>query len=150
MENCIVKHVIWGRGRIESKDGRYIKVLFDNPEIGEKTFVYPSAFAKYITYEDKDCQAKVEEEIREISREAEEKAVNAERARIAAAIAAQEKEKNLLSKKKKAIAYSRKRAERLRMKPAQDDDLDSEVIRGSDAYIADDDILSEKKTNKSS
>lgn len=124
MEGCIVKHIIWGQGRILSKNEKYIKVLFDDPDIGERTFVYPGAFSKYITYEDEKCQAEVEEELKRLRREdaAQAAALERERAAAAAAAAGHEHEKSLLIKKKKAMAYSRKRAEKLRVKTVREDD----------------------------
>lgn len=48
-ENLHVKHKTFGLGTIVLKDGKYIKVKF---EIGEKNFVYPDAFEKFLTLED--------------------------------------------------------------------------------------------------
>ena len=66
MKNCVVNHIVWGQGKIQSLNERYIKVLFDNPEVGEKTFVYPDAFSKYIRYEDKEYQEQVENKLQQI------------------------------------------------------------------------------------
>jgi ATPase subunit of ABC transporter with duplicated ATPase domains len=115
MKNCVVNHIVWGQGKIQSLNERYIKVLFDNPEVGEKTFVYPDAFSKYIRYEDKEYQEQVENKLQQIRMEAEERAALEEKERRAAA-EQRKNEKKLQSMKRRAIAYSRKRAERLRAK----------------------------------
>ncbi|MGI6167782.1 MAG: hypothetical protein ACOYIA_06585 [Eubacteriales bacterium] len=115
MANCIVNHIVWGQGKILSVSDRYIKVLFDDPEVGEKTFVYPDAFSKYIRYEDEECQRQVEEKLSQIKKEVEERAALAERERQAAAeLRKNEKKRQMM--KRRAIAYSRKRAERLKVR----------------------------------
>ena len=48
-ENLQVRHKTFGLGTIVSKDGKYIKVKFDN---AEKNFVYPDSFEKFLTLED--------------------------------------------------------------------------------------------------
>lgn len=140
MSNCVVNHIVWGRGIIQSRSEKYIKVLFDNPAVGEKTFVYPDAFSKYITYEDKECQATVEGELKQLSKYAEEQAAIAEKERLAAAAALREKEKSMVTLRKKAIAYSRKRAEKLRVKL---DDKAEEQMSDTRDDISRDDAYSE-------
>lgn len=122
MSNCVVKHIVWGRGTITTRNEKYIKILFDDPVIGEKTFIYPDAFSKYITYEDKECQTEVEGELNLLSKCAEEQAVKAEKDRLAAVAAVREKERNMITMRKKAMAYSRKRAAKLKVKT--DDKID--------------------------
>jgi len=116
MSNCVVKHIVWGRGVINARSEKYIKVLFDDPAVGEKTFVYPDAFSKYITYEDKECQTEVEGELKLLIKYAEEQALKAEKDRLAVIAAVREKERNMVTMRKKAMAYSRKRAEKLKVK----------------------------------
>lgn len=120
MANCNVTHIIWGHGRIIFKDEKYVKVMFDDHAVGEKTFVYPDAFSKYIKYEDKECQRIIEGEIKAIYDAQAEKSERLRKERLTAAAAMIEKEKNILSKKKKAMAYSRKRAEKLRAKSSKE------------------------------
>ncbi len=140
MSNCVVNHIVWGRGIIQSRSEKYIRVLFDNPAVGEKTFVYPDAFSKYITYEDKECQDRVDGELKQISKYAEEQAAIAEKERLAAAAALREKEKSMVTLRKKAIAYSRKRAEKLRVKL---DDKSEDQIGDTRDDISRDDAYSE-------
>ncbi len=116
MSDCIVNHIVWGRGVIQSSNEKYIKVLFDDPEVGEKTFVYPDAFSKYLAYEDKKCQTEIESRIKKIQKQAEEEVARYEKERLEAINARREHEKNLIAMRKKAMAYSRKRAEKLRVK----------------------------------
>ena len=51
-----VVHKIFGRGVIVLADTRYFAVRFENPEIGEKKFLFPQAFDVMITFEDGDLQ----------------------------------------------------------------------------------------------
>ena len=48
-ENLQVRHKTFGLGTVVSKDGKYIKVKFDNVE---KNFVYPDSFEKFLTLAD--------------------------------------------------------------------------------------------------
>lgn len=49
LENLQVKHKAFGVGCIVESQGKYIKVKFD---VGEKTFVYPDIFEKFLTLAD--------------------------------------------------------------------------------------------------
>ena len=48
-ENLEVRHKTFGLGTITAKDGKYIKVKFENVE---KNFVYPDSFEKFLTLAD--------------------------------------------------------------------------------------------------
>lgn len=48
-ENLSVRHKTFGLGTIIAKDGKYIKVKFEN---AEKNFVYPDSFEKFLTLAD--------------------------------------------------------------------------------------------------
>ena len=48
-ENLAVKHKAFGPGTVISSEGKYIKVRFS---VGDKTFVYPDIFEKFLTLED--------------------------------------------------------------------------------------------------
>lgn len=121
-----INHVTWGAGTVVYEDGKYIRIIFDNAEIGEKTFVYPDAFDKYLTYADHSLQVEVEEKLCSIKKISDARAAEAEKVRKEAAAVALEKEKSTLAKRKKALAYSRKRAEKLKVKrPAEDSADDS-------------------------
>lgn len=48
-ENLQVRHKTFGLGTVVAKDGKYIKVKFDN---AEKNFVYPDSFEKFLTLAD--------------------------------------------------------------------------------------------------
>jgi hypothetical protein len=41
MTGNTVNHIRFGHGFITAAAGQHIKVLFDKPDIGEKTFLYP-------------------------------------------------------------------------------------------------------------
>ena len=57
-----VKHIVFGLGTITSFDGKCILVEF---AAGEKKFVYPTAFEKFIKAEDPDIQSRIVKEIQE-------------------------------------------------------------------------------------
>ena len=48
-DNLQVKHKAFGVGTVVATDGKYMTVRFDN---GEKKFVYPDSFEKYLTLAD--------------------------------------------------------------------------------------------------
>lgn len=58
--NCSVRHLSWGKGTVREKKDSYIKISFS---VGEKQFVYPDAFEKFLKCEDTDVQNHIEEEI---------------------------------------------------------------------------------------
>ena len=58
--NCSVKHISWGIGTVTEQKENYIKISFP---IGEKQFVYPDAFEKFLKCEDTSMQGQIEEEI---------------------------------------------------------------------------------------
>ena len=53
-----VRHKVFGHGQITGIDDAYLIVQF---ACGEKRFVFPDAFANFLTFEDGDAQAQVEE-----------------------------------------------------------------------------------------
>lgn len=59
--NEILTHKMFGKGRIIKHQDNYISVSF---EIGEKTFVYPSAFESFLTLENKAIHGEVLNEIK--------------------------------------------------------------------------------------
>ena len=72
-ENLQVRHKTFGLGTVVAKDGKYIKVKFDN---AEKNFVYPDSFEKFLTLADGTV---TDEIIADLA------VTNAEKARILAA-----------------------------------------------------------------
>ena len=109
-----VEHIIWGAGYIEYRDERYVRIVFDNTDIGKRTFVWPDAFGKFLRYEDNDLQSAVESELRERERAAYE-ANEKERQKQLEAAAARNKEQNERAvKRKRALAYAHARNKNLR------------------------------------
>lgn len=49
LDNLAVKHKAFGSGTVISSEGKYIKVRFES---GDKTFVYPDIFEKFLTLAD--------------------------------------------------------------------------------------------------
>lgn len=72
-ENLQVRHKAFGLGTIVAKDGKYIKVKFDN---AEKNFVYPDSFEKFLTLADGTVTDEILADLA---------ATNAEKAKILAA-----------------------------------------------------------------
>ena len=58
--NRSIKHIFWGMGTATEQKDNYIKISFP---IGEKQFVYPDAFEKFLKCEDTNVQGQIEEEI---------------------------------------------------------------------------------------
>lgn len=58
--NCSVKHIYWGIGMVTEQKDNYIKIIFG---VGEKQFVYPDAFEKFLKCEDTNMQSQIEEEL---------------------------------------------------------------------------------------
>lgn len=52
-----VKHQVFGEGKIVSVTKNYVTVSF---EIGEKVFVYPDAFEKFLTLVNQELSSKME------------------------------------------------------------------------------------------
>lgn len=61
MAGSAVTHVTYGKGSVVSRGGRYVAVRFDT--VGEKTFVYPDAFGKYLTFDGEAEQSAVSAEL---------------------------------------------------------------------------------------
>lgn len=114
-----VSHIIWGAGSVSAVDDRYVRVLFDRSDIGERTFVYPDAFSKYLKYDDAAKQAEIDTVLAERARADAERFEAEEQKRRQAAADALEKERENASKRRRAIAYSRKRAQLLKIKPTE-------------------------------
>ena len=65
MENTVVHHISLGRGVVTAQDGKTIRVRFEEEAAGEKSFVYPDAFAKYLRYDDGTMQDSVQAQLDE-------------------------------------------------------------------------------------
>lgn len=61
-ENEKVSHVKFGEGNVIECDGTHIRILF-NYENVEKTFVYPTVFEKFVTFQNQDAQCKVKDDL---------------------------------------------------------------------------------------
>lgn len=106
-----IKHVTWGDGTIIETNGKYIHILFDDPEVGIRTFIYPDAFEKHMKYYDSQLQSDAENIIRE--RHANDEAARRleQQKRQQAALAARVKLLELKSKQRKTAALRRKKTE---------------------------------------
>ena len=52
-ENEKVNHVKFGEGSVMECDGSHIRIVFSYNNV-EKTFAYPGAFDKFVTFQSKD------------------------------------------------------------------------------------------------
>ena len=59
-----IKHITWGDGTVIEMNGKYIRVCFDDAEVGTKLFIYPDAFEKHMKYYDSQLQSDAEDIIR--------------------------------------------------------------------------------------
>lgn len=106
-----ISHIVWGEGAVISRDGKYIHVLFDDAEVGSKTFIYPDAFDHHMKYADADLQSEAEKLLRE-RRENDESLKRAElQKKQQAALAARVKLLELKAKQRRARAVTRKKRE---------------------------------------
>ena len=62
LDNLAVKHKAFGSGTVISSEGKYIKVRFES---GDKTFVYPDIFEKFLTLEDGTVSADILEDLKQ-------------------------------------------------------------------------------------
>ena len=84
LEQIAVSHVRYGRGTVLSCTDGFVKVAFETA--GEKQFVYPDAFERFLRAEDPAAAAHITETI--ILKKAEEDAVRREREALAQALTA--------------------------------------------------------------
>ena len=54
-ENEKVNHVKFGEGSVMECDGSHIRIVFSYNNV-EKTFAYPGAFDKFVTFQSKEAQ----------------------------------------------------------------------------------------------
>ena len=104
MTGCIINHITFGVGTVTSQDDKYIKVFFDCEGIGEKTFVYPDSFSRYIKYDDKAMQSRITEKLRIIKEKNDEEEARIAKEQSEAAAAENERIKALAPKKKTPAA----------------------------------------------
>ena len=64
-ENEKVKHVKFGEGGVMGCGGSHIRIVFSYNNV-EKTFAYPGAFAKFVTFQSKEAQQAAESELEQI------------------------------------------------------------------------------------
>ena len=61
-ENEKVNHVKFGEGSVMECDGSHIRIVFTYNNV-EKTFAYPGAFDKFVTFQSKEAQQVAESEL---------------------------------------------------------------------------------------
>ena len=61
-ENEKVNHVKFGEGSVMECDGSHIRIVFSYNNV-EKTFAYPGAFDKFVTFQSKEAQQAAESEL---------------------------------------------------------------------------------------
>ena len=65
-ENEKVNHVKFGEGSVMECDGSHIRIVFSYNNNVEKTFAYPGAFDKFVTFQSKEVQQVAESELEQI------------------------------------------------------------------------------------
>ena len=58
-----VWHKTFGKGEVCAYEAPYIRVCFETPGLGEKSFLYPAAFESFLRFEDEVLETKVKEEL---------------------------------------------------------------------------------------
>jgi hypothetical protein len=101
MENITVHHSTYGRGQIILQSEKTLRVHFEAEGIGDKSFVYPDAFACYLRYEDSGLQREIEAHLEAIRAEKAAQAAEREAERIRALEKAKKQQKELASARKK-------------------------------------------------
>ncbi len=61
LEGKAISHIKFGEGIVKESKDNYITILFSQ---GEKKFLYPNAFHKYLTLKDKRIQMKIDKELK--------------------------------------------------------------------------------------
>ena len=106
-----VHHLTFGTGTVTALDGKYLTVDFGGA-LGEKTFIFPDAFAKFLRYDNEEKQAEVCELFRKKQEKIEmDNAIKEAARRKAAELAAEEHRKMFGKPKsvKKVTAPKRKK-----------------------------------------
>lgn len=110
---CRVEHIIWGEGDVEYRDARYIRITFDDADIGTRTFVWPDAFERFLRFKDAERQSEVEALLREAERQrAECKAAEQKRLDESKRARSDAQDEKAL-KRKRALAYAHARNKKL-------------------------------------
>ena len=64
-ENEKVNHVKFGEGSVMECDGSHIRIVFSYNNV-EKTFAYPGAFDKFVSFQSEEAQQMAERELEQI------------------------------------------------------------------------------------
>ena len=64
-ENEKVNHVKFGEGSVMEGDGSHIRIVFSYNNV-EKTFAYPGAFDKFVSFQSEEAQQMAESELEQI------------------------------------------------------------------------------------
>ena len=64
-ENEKVNHVKFGEGSVMECDGSHIRIVFSYNNV-EKTFAYPGAFDKFVSFQSEEAQQMAESELEQI------------------------------------------------------------------------------------
>ncbi|HBE13029.1 MAG TPA: hypothetical protein DCY74_02535, partial [Clostridiales bacterium] len=73
MNGSIVHHITFGKGTIVAQKDNSIKVSFEKASLGEKNFVYPDVFARFLAFENKSQQEKMNITLQKIREKKEQK-----------------------------------------------------------------------------
>ena len=100
MENRSVHHV---RGQITQQSEKILRVRFESADAGEKSFVYPDAFERYLRYEDSALQQDMDAYLDGIRRAKAVASAEREARRIRALTEAKKQRKALAAARRKVM-----------------------------------------------
>ena len=109
MENAVVYHIRFGRGTVCAQGEKTIRVRFEEPGVGEKSFVYPDAFGTYLRFDDAGRQSEVQT-LLETARAAAQRIADERSTERAAAMEALREEARAAAAEKRKSAAHRKKA----------------------------------------
>lgn len=102
MASTAVRHRLYGIGEVLEQTEGKIRIRFANT--GEKSFLYPDAFAIHLSYEDEEMQSAVMEQLKERAEAEKEAAETREKLRLENMEAEKLKQKQLAAARKRSAA----------------------------------------------
>ena len=102
MANTAVRHRLYGIGEVLERTENKIRIRFANT--GEKSFLYPDAFATHLSYEDEEMQSAIMEQLKERAKAEKEAAETREKLRLENMEAEKLRQKQLAAARKKSAA----------------------------------------------
>jgi len=108
MQNSAVHHKLYGRGIVCEQSGKTIRVHFEGA--GDKSFVYPDAFASHLRFADEVLQAETEKMLADAAAQAAAHAAQRAAERAAAMEEEKKHQKELAAARRKSAARTRRKS----------------------------------------